>query len=123
MQKPKQGVCRAIIPRWYYNPSKNMCEVFVYGGCLGNENNFLTMSDCSDRCMITPAYPKGPAPTPARLSAEALMLAARQRAALQRAALYMYAKGSYMPVYYPKGSPVLPASKGMFPPGNHITKL
>ena len=26
------------------------CTSFVYGGCLGNDNNFLTAEECEDRC-------------------------------------------------------------------------
>ncbi|XP_048856461.1 kunitz-type protease inhibitor 1-like [Brienomyrus brachyistius] len=46
----KVGPCRAYFPRWYYNISSQMCESFVYGGCKGNLNNYLTQSECNNTC-------------------------------------------------------------------------
>lgn len=37
--------------RWAYNPSKQTCETFVYSGRNGNQNNFLTKSDCMQTCV------------------------------------------------------------------------
>lgn len=31
------GVCRAYFPSFYFNPSTNRCEEFVYGGCSGRK--------------------------------------------------------------------------------------
>ena len=42
------GVCRARIPRWFYNGGE--CVQFFYGGCGGNENNFETLSECEATC-------------------------------------------------------------------------
>uniref|UniRef100_A0A131YU26 Tissue factor pathway inhibitor n=1 Tax=Rhipicephalus appendiculatus TaxID=34631 RepID=A0A131YU26_RHIAP len=44
------GRCRAAFPRWYFNKEKRSCVTFIYGGCQGNANNFLTQSDCEDFC-------------------------------------------------------------------------
>eukprot|EP01083_Nonionella_stella_P095711 268780_1 len=44
------GVCRAAIPRYYYNADTYRCEEFIYGGCNGNENNFETLLECSATC-------------------------------------------------------------------------
>ncbi|CAH3121599.1 unnamed protein product [Porites lobata] len=42
----KTGLCKAAIPRFFYNPRTHECERFTYGGCQGNANNFKTLEDC-----------------------------------------------------------------------------
>ncbi|EYC19956.1 hypothetical protein Y032_0023g797 [Ancylostoma ceylanicum] len=46
------GMCMASIRRWAYYPKWNMCSVFIYGGCGGNENNFETEQECRRICVI-----------------------------------------------------------------------
>jgi hypothetical protein len=31
------GPCRAMFPSFYFNPSTNKCEEFIYGGCDGRK--------------------------------------------------------------------------------------
>jgi len=39
---PKQpGLCKAYIPRYYYDSKLGMCKKFIYGGCGANGNNFV----------------------------------------------------------------------------------
>ncbi|XP_078484376.1 uncharacterized protein LOC100180559 isoform X2 [Ciona intestinalis] len=45
-----RGPCKGSIPRFYYNPTTNRCQIFVYGGCAGNENNFETPRQCQSLC-------------------------------------------------------------------------
>ena len=45
------GRCRATQTRHYYNPETRQCEQFVYGGCLGNTNNFESMEECETSCV------------------------------------------------------------------------
>lgn len=45
-----EGRCRALFPRWYYDYRMKKCLPFNFGGCRGNENQFLTMADCDARC-------------------------------------------------------------------------
>ncbi|KAL3864758.1 hypothetical protein ACJMK2_006414 [Sinanodonta woodiana] len=44
------GPCDAYIPRYFYNSTSGKCEQFIYGGCGGNGNNFMTLMDCQRTC-------------------------------------------------------------------------
>ncbi|EPY84340.1 kunitz-type protease inhibitor 2 isoform 2 [Camelus ferus] len=44
------GRCRAAIPRWWYNVTDRSCQQFVYGGCEGNDNNYMTKEECLAKC-------------------------------------------------------------------------
>ncbi|XP_014250507.1 spondin-1-like isoform X2 [Cimex lectularius] len=46
----ENGPCRATLMRWAYNKNKETCEKFIYGGCRGNRNNFLTLDECQNTC-------------------------------------------------------------------------
>ena len=48
------GPCRAAIQRYYFNPDSGQCEMFVFGGCSGNANNFATLKDCENQCKKSP---------------------------------------------------------------------
>lgn len=45
------GMCRAAFPRWHFSETSGECESFIFGGCLGNDNNFETEQECKDECM------------------------------------------------------------------------
>nr|XP_060627554.1 papilin-like [Anolis sagrei ordinatus] len=47
---PKQGDCDAHMPRFFYNSTSGKCEKFIFGGCGGNENNFMTREECYHAC-------------------------------------------------------------------------
>ena len=50
--KPKeQGPCKGIFERFHYNAKTESCEKFVFGGCGGNENNFLSKEKCESYCL------------------------------------------------------------------------
>ena len=36
--------------RYFYNATSDACELFTYGGCQGNGNNFETVEECNERC-------------------------------------------------------------------------
>ena len=45
------GPCQAYIPRWFHNSTSGRCELFIYGGCLGNANRFETREKCESACV------------------------------------------------------------------------
>ncbi|XP_035703436.1 papilin isoform X2 [Folsomia candida] len=46
------GPCEGYYPSWYYDPQREMCLQFVYGGCLGNNNRFATRELCENNCLM-----------------------------------------------------------------------
>lgn len=48
--EPDPGVCRGMFKKWFFNTTSFRCEVFYYGGCLGNENRFDTAAECIKQC-------------------------------------------------------------------------
>ncbi|KAM7369127.1 hypothetical protein PAMP_013421 [Pampus punctatissimus] len=49
-EEPDAGPCFGMHRRYYYNSSSMSCELFNYGGCLGNQNNFVIERVCLQRC-------------------------------------------------------------------------
>uniref|UniRef100_A0A8C9SHY4 Protein AMBP n=1 Tax=Scleropages formosus TaxID=113540 RepID=A0A8C9SHY4_SCLFO len=47
---PDAGHCLAWFPRFFYNSTVKACQSFIYGGCEGNHNNFLTEKACLQTC-------------------------------------------------------------------------
>ncbi|TPP66645.1 hypothetical protein FGIG_00517 [Fasciola gigantica] len=45
-----RGICLRIFIKYAYNWRTRRCEIFVYGGCGGNENSFDTLQKCMERC-------------------------------------------------------------------------
>ncbi|XP_062972353.1 tissue factor pathway inhibitor isoform X2 [Elgaria multicarinata webbii] len=50
--KADAGSCRAIHIRYFFNILTRQCEMFNFGGCKGNENNFLTQEECQEACIV-----------------------------------------------------------------------
>ncbi|KAL0961889.1 hypothetical protein UPYG_G00332960 [Umbra pygmaea] len=45
-----KGGCAASIQRYYYNAASRTCEQFIYTGCGGSSNNFVSKQSCMDVC-------------------------------------------------------------------------
>ncbi|ELT91341.1 hypothetical protein CAPTEDRAFT_175625 [Capitella teleta] len=60
--EPDPGPCNQSIPRFYFDPEQGMCRKLTYGGCGGNDNNFVRRAQClwacnpplSDVCKMPP---------------------------------------------------------------------
>ncbi|CAL8266152.1 unnamed protein product [Lota lota] len=46
-----EGPCQASMRRFAYNPLTQKCNIFRYGGCGGNQNNFGNKRQCMKICM------------------------------------------------------------------------
>ena len=46
----EKGPCTDYVRRYYFNSALKECQEFIYGGCLGNENNFKTIGACELQC-------------------------------------------------------------------------
>lgn len=49
--RPSRGPCKGHLYRYYFNPRKGRCRLFIYGGCGGNSNNFRHRYQCMRTCM------------------------------------------------------------------------
>ncbi|KAK3601370.1 hypothetical protein CHS0354_037684 [Potamilus streckersoni] len=59
--QPKEiGPCRAAISRYYFDKTMGKCQLFFYGGCQGNANNFETLSSCQRQCECNLPKESGP---------------------------------------------------------------
>uniref|UniRef100_G3MLK2 BPTI/Kunitz inhibitor domain-containing protein n=1 Tax=Amblyomma maculatum TaxID=34609 RepID=G3MLK2_AMBMU len=47
---PSPGFCLAYFPSFYYDSSSGTCREFVYGGCQGNQNRFVSNEECLRVC-------------------------------------------------------------------------
>ena len=50
-QPKKAGNCRAHLPRYFFDKNSGQCREFVYTGCRGNNNRFLTQEKCECMCV------------------------------------------------------------------------
>ena len=52
LSRPDMGIPCSVdtASRWYFNKKYGRCVQFMYSGCGGNQNNFLTKEACLGRC-------------------------------------------------------------------------
>lgn len=50
-QQKVVGLCKAAMPRFYYEVDTKSCKFFTYGGCMANKNNFETKKECEEQCV------------------------------------------------------------------------
>ncbi len=46
------GPCDGVCPRYFYNTCTGQCELFTWGCCDGNANNFETLEQCQAACPL-----------------------------------------------------------------------
>lgn len=51
--KDEPGPCKAIKERFFFSVDTGRCELFEYGGCGGNANNFETLEACEETCVVS----------------------------------------------------------------------
>ncbi|XP_054643767.1 tissue factor pathway inhibitor a [Dunckerocampus dactyliophorus] len=51
--KQDPGPCRAIREKYFFNIDTGQCELFEYGGCGGNANNFESLEMCEETCIVS----------------------------------------------------------------------
>ncbi|GFO09165.1 kunitz-type serine protease inhibitor taicotoxin [Plakobranchus ocellatus] len=49
---PMIGPCSEATQKFYYSRFTGDCEMFIYSGCHGNANNFDTVEECRDTCLV-----------------------------------------------------------------------
>ncbi|KAL1235586.1 Papilin [Trichinella pseudospiralis] len=62
-QPADKGSCRGNIQRWHFDHKEKQCKPFLYGGCLGNGNNFKSRKACEAKCMPETVTETEPTPS------------------------------------------------------------
>ena len=47
--EPDPGLCKAYMPKYYYDKKDKKCKEFIWGGC-GGVVPFETMEECEKQC-------------------------------------------------------------------------
>jgi len=50
VDEPETGMCRGYFPMFHYDAETGTCKKFIYGGCGGNGNKYLTEEECMEHC-------------------------------------------------------------------------
>lgn len=56
MQPKAEGLCRAVIPSFFFDVQTGKCTLFDFSGCHGNDNRFATEEECEQACYHYPTY-------------------------------------------------------------------
>lgn len=46
-----RGFCNKLELCYCFNEDSEYCEIFLYGGCVGNKNNFKIVGECVKVCV------------------------------------------------------------------------
>ena len=49
-QPSEAGTCYNYTIRYFFDQQSQACTAFYYGGCEGNDNNFVSQEDCEAVC-------------------------------------------------------------------------
>ncbi|KAL0809739.1 hypothetical protein ABMA28_011245 [Loxostege sticticalis] len=49
-QPIEPGTCYGYFEVYGYNTTTEKCELFIYGGCEGNDNRYETIGECQQAC-------------------------------------------------------------------------
>jgi len=49
LQEKEIGLCKALIPKYYFDKNTNSCKVFYWGGC-GGSVPFNSINECQQTC-------------------------------------------------------------------------
>ncbi|XP_031574707.1 CUB and sushi domain-containing protein 3-like [Actinia tenebrosa] len=66
-QPVNRGPCTQKVSRWTFDSVTGRCKRFNYGGCYGNENNFLSKQLCLRRCRPGKVAARGSCPNCVRV--------------------------------------------------------
>lgn len=58
------GSCSSWTPRYHFDVLAARCLHFWFGGCHGNDNNFLSRAECQRSCPSAALSRQGPGPSP-----------------------------------------------------------
>jgi hypothetical protein len=50
--RPDPGTCFASIQQYYFNTPLRSCQIFIWGGCGGNQNRFSSRDECERTCSV-----------------------------------------------------------------------
>ncbi|KAJ8257173.1 hypothetical protein GJAV_G00182690 [Gymnothorax javanicus] len=56
----EEGNCLRYTIRWYFHSLVGACRPFIYSGCAGNDNRFLTKEECEEQCLGESTDPASP---------------------------------------------------------------
>lgn len=45
------GTCSDYVVTWYFEPVYQSCQRFMYSGCGGNRNRFMSQGECESECL------------------------------------------------------------------------
>nr|XP_042897682.1 actinia tenebrosa protease inhibitors-like [Parasteatoda tepidariorum] len=48
----ERGPCYGLFHRYAFDRRTGQCKEFIYGGCGGNGNNFITLEECENTCLV-----------------------------------------------------------------------